>query len=195
MIKQEWIFCFSLLFVNLLFAARKDDMTFGIHIMFGGRYDNMRMCVASPAGVKGGIIADIMFDMKYYFKDNTAVVFNLPLMRPVLFGFAFRMLQFEPQIALETSKKINDKADLILGPGLGLSLHYGPDYKSDRKDRSLSFFAAGPFISGLCGIGFNGSSGKKKIVGARAFYVPLFSQDHGVGTVIGGAVEGHFSFK
>jgi hypothetical protein len=55
------------------------------------------------------------------------------------------------------------------------------------SNSASSFFAAGPYISGLCGIGFNGSSGKKKILGIRAFYVPLFTENHGRGTIIGGA--------
>ncbi len=33
--------------------------------MGGGRYDDLRMCVGSPAGVKGGPIADIMFVTRY----------------------------------------------------------------------------------------------------------------------------------
>jgi len=188
------VFCYMLC-AHSLPAAEKGDIALGFHIMFGCRYDNMRMCVASPAGVKGGIVADIMLDTRYYIKDDFAVVLNLPVMRPILFAAAFKTLQFEPQVAIESSRKINDKTNLILSPGLGLSLHNGPGYESDMSNSTSSFFAAGPYISGLCGIGCNGSSGKKKVLGIRAFYVPLFSKDHGRGTVIGGALEGHFSFR
>ena len=195
MIKQCLkVSCF-LLFAQSLCAAEKGDVVLGMHVMFGGRYDNMRMCVASPANAKGGIIADIMLDTKYYIQNDLAVVLNLPVMRPILFALAFKMLQFEPQVAIETSHEINDKANLILSPGLGVSLHYGPDYKSDKANQGPSFFAAGPYVSGLCAVGFAGSSGKQKAVGLRAFYVPLFSSDHGTGTVVGGALEGHFSFQ
>jgi len=189
------ILLYLLTFTSALISAEKGDVAFGMHIMFGGRYDTMRMCVASPAGAKGGIIADIMFDTRYYIKDNVTVVFNLPVMRPILFAAAFRMLQFEPQVAIEFSNTMNDKADFIVSPGLGLSLHYGPDYNSDKNNRGDSFFAAGPYISSLFGVGFRGSSEKQKIIGLRAFYIPLFSKDHGIGTVLGGALEGHFSFQ
>jgi hypothetical protein len=58
--------------------------------MAGGRYDNYRMCVASPAGVKGGAMADIMFTTKHRLNDHRSLTFNLPVMRPVLFGLAFK---------------------------------------------------------------------------------------------------------
>lgn len=179
------------------YSAEARDVSFGIHFMIGGRYDNMRMCVASPAGAKGGPIADIMFDTKFRVNDNLSIAFNLPVMRPILFAAAFKMLQFEPQFSFEFRKNIKDDKDLIIGPGLGASFHYGPDYKSDKKDKGESFFAMGPFISGLFGYQFSGSSGKNKMFGLRAFYVPLFSGDSDLspGTVVGGALEGHFSFK
>ncbi len=86
---------------------------------------------------------------------------------------------------------------MIFGPGVGVSFHYGPDYHSDRKNKGDSFFAAGPLISGLCGLGFNSSKGKKRMIGLRAFYIPLFSGENDLspGTVIGGVLEGHFDFK
>ena len=197
--KYVTIILFSTLFtfVNITFAGDVKDVTFGIHFMVGGRYDNMRMCVASPAGAKGGPIADIMFDTKFRVSDNLSIAFNLPVMRPILFAAAFKMLQFEPQFSFEFRKNIKDDKDLIIGPGLGVSLHYGPDYNSDRDNRGDSFFAAGPFISGLFGYQFKGSSGRNKLFGLRAFYVPLFSRESDLspGTVLGGALEGHFSFN
>lgn len=190
-------FVFIFTFVYGSFSGETRDVSFGIHFMVGGRYDNMRMCVASPAGKKGGPIADIMFDTKYRINDNMSIAFNLPVMRPILFAAAFKMLQFEPQFSFEFRKNIKDDKDLIIGPGLGASFHYGPDYKSDKEDRGDSFFAIGPFISSLFGYQFKGSSGNNKIFGLRAFYVPLFSgeSDLSPGTVIGGALEGHFSFR
>ncbi len=197
--KYATILLFPILFtsVNITFAGDVKDVTFGIHFMVGGRYDNMRMCVASPAGAKGGPIADIMFDTKFRVSDNLSIGFNLPVMRPILFAAAFKMLQFEPQFSFEFRKNIKDDRDLVFGPGLGVSLHYGPDYKSDKDNKGDSFFAAGPFISGLFGYRFSGSSGKSKLFGVRAFYIPLFSgeSDLSPGTVFGGALEGHFDFN
>lgn len=176
-------------------AGEAKKVSFGLKVMFGGRYDNIRMCVASDTGVKGGIIADIMLNTRIEINDNATVTFELPVMRPILFAFAFKMLQFEPEFTFEFRKKINDDVNLIFGPGIGVSFHYGPDYHSDKKNRGDSFFAAGPFISGLCGFQF--TSGRNKMVGLRAFYAPLFSGESELspGTILGGVLEGHFDFK
>ncbi|MBK8805516.1 MAG: hypothetical protein IPO21_02240 [Bacteroidales bacterium] len=80
--------------------------------------------MASDAGVKGGMIADIMLLTRWQKSENFAVMFELPVMRPILFILAFDMLQFEPQLNFEFSKKIGDNSKLILSPGVGLSLHY-----------------------------------------------------------------------
>ena len=185
------------IYVNSSFCGEAKDVSLGIHFMVGGRYDNMRMCVGSEAGIKGGPIADIMFDTRFRVNDKLSIAFNLPIMRPILFAAAFKMLQFEPQFSFEFRKNIKEDKDLIIGPALGASFHYGPDYKSDKENKGDSFFAVGPFISGLFGYQFKGSSGKNKIFGLRAFYVPLFSgeSDLSPGTVIGGALEGHFRFR
>jgi hypothetical protein len=166
----------------------KKDFSFGILYMAGGRYDNVRMCVASAAGVKGGPVADIMFLTKYTFSEKYAVTFNLPVMRPLLFGVAFQMLQFEPEFTFQYRKVLNDNKALLTGPGLGVSLNYGPDYKSDLKNKGDSFFAAGPFISWQFGLEFSGNQ-KTRVVGIRAFYIPLSAKDHPDGTVLGGALE------
>jgi hypothetical protein len=176
-------------------AADSPDVALGFHLMLGGRYDNLRMCVAAPAGVKGGPVADLMLDVKFGLGDGHTVGINLPVMRPILFGLAFKMLQFEPQVFYESSRKLTGQTYLVAGPGLGVSLHYGPDYKSDAHDRTESFFAAGPYVSGLVGLNFMSESMTDRIVGLRAFYVPLFSREHGAGTVVGGALEGHLMFR
>ncbi len=178
-------------------AGEAKKVSFGLKIMFGGRYDNMRMCVASDTGAKGGIIADIMLNTRIGISENVDVTFELPVMRPILFAFAFKMLQFEPELTFEFRKNIGNDINMLFGPGIGLSLHYGPDYHSDRKNRGDSFFAAGPFVSGLLGIQFKDTTGKDKVIGVRAFYVPLFSKDSDLspGTVLGGVLEGHFYFK
>jgi len=186
-----------LLYSFQAYAGESRSVSFGISVMLGGRYDNMRMCVATPAGIKGGPIADILLDTRFFVNDNLSIAVNLPVMRPILFAAAFKMLQFEPEVTFEFKKNITEDIDIVYGPGLGLSFHYGPDYRSDSKDRSKSFFAMGPFISGLFGFQFAGNSGNNKLIGIRAFYVPLFSGDSDLspGTVLGGALEGHFEFK
>ncbi len=162
--------------------------THAVLFMAGGRYDNLRMCVASPAGAKGGTMADIMFIKKHKLNENHSLSFNLPVMRPILFGLSFKMLQFEPELTLEYNKLINEKIDFVMGPGLGISFHYGPDYTSDLSNRSKSFFAMGPFLSWQTGIAFKKEANVKNLAGLKAFYAPLFSKDRATGTVIGGAL-------
>ncbi|MBD3319769.1 MAG: hypothetical protein GF350_01595 [Chitinivibrionales bacterium] len=174
-----------------VFAAEPDRVSFGVGFMGGARYDNLRMCVGSPAGVKGGPIADIMLDTRLKLDENATLVFNLPVMRPILFGAAFSMLQFEPGCTLEFVKRSEKAVDFLAGPGLGVSFHYGPDYKAGPDNRGEEFFAAGPFVSTLFGVVFSRGKDKQMIAGLRAFYVPLFSEDYSPGTVIGCAAEFH----
>lgn len=160
----------------------------GILFMAGGRYDNLRRCAATSAGTKGGPIADIMFVSKKKLSDKYSLAFNLPVMRPILFASAFKMLQFEPEFMLEYTKSINEKYNLVMGPGLGASFHYGPDYKSKLRDMSSSFFAVGPFFSWQTGIAFKKEGKVKSSAELKAFYVPLFAKDRTTGTVLGGAL-------
>ncbi len=171
--------------------ASEGDIAIGVNVMAGGRYDDLRMCVGSPAGVKGGPIADVMLYAKYGISDDWALGLNLPVFRPILFGLAFDMLQFEPEFTLDYRKNISDGLDFVVGPGLGVSLHYGPDYKTEKSaENPDSFWAAGPFISGLFGLGFGNNL--ERVVGVRAFYVPLLSEERPTGTVLGAVLEGQF---
>ncbi|MCX7725621.1 MAG: hypothetical protein N2053_02100 [Chitinispirillaceae bacterium] len=181
-----------LLLVSLFltsFAEEKGDMRFGVLVMVGGRYDNLRMCVASPKGVKGGMIADIMFTGSYALKDNLSLGINLPVMRPILFALAFKMLQFEPEFYLNVKVVENDKRAFMVSPSAGVSLHYGPDYNSDRVNRSPSFFAAGPILGCHLSMDLSNSGKNHNIIGLKPFYAALFSTDKRVGTVVGGVVE------
>lgn len=162
--------------------------SYGVLFMSGGRYDNLRMCVASPAGAKGGPIADIMFISKHKITNNRSITFNLPIMRPILFGLAFSMVQFEPEVTLEHQKFINEKSALVFGPGIGVSFHWGPDYKSNLSNPGKSFFAIGPFISWQTGIAFKKEGVVKSVAGLKAFYTPLLAKDRPLGTVLGGAL-------
>jgi hypothetical protein len=169
-------------------GAEKADVSFGVLLMGGGRYDNLRMCVGSAAGVKGGPIADIMLVTKYTLSPRYALTFNLPVMRPILFGLRFDMLQFEPEFTFEYKIKVHEKRAFVLGPGLGLSLHHGPDYESDLDNRGESFFAAGPLFSWKFGLAFEREGVTRNEIGLKLFYIPLFAKDRGDGTVLGGAL-------
>lgn len=167
----------------------------GVHVMLGGRYDDLRRCVASPGGVPGGPIADVMLDARMRVGDNALVGFQLPVMRPILFGLAFDMLQFEPTFILEYRKELADNRSLVFGPGLGASFHYGADYHAGTdEERPERFFAIGPFISVFGGLNWPRSGGLDRLVGIRAFYAPLFAETGEKGTVLGAAVEGAFGF-
>ncbi len=176
--------------MGTLLAGQKPNSSIGVKVMAGGRYDDLRMCVGSDADVKGGPIADIMFLYKKDLSIEKTLALEVPVMRPILFGAAFEMLQFEPQVSLEFSKKMRNNSSLIYGPGVGISFHYGPDYKSSLDDRGDSFFAIGPIISGLVGL----QTQNQRVYGIRMFYTPLFSGESSLspGTVLGIAFESHF---
>lgn len=175
------------------FAAENGYTSYGVNLMAGYRYDNLRLCVASGPGVKGGPIGDIMVNLRNHVNEKNAFGFTLPVMRPVIFAAAFKMLQFEPEFIYEHTTKINDRYGFVVGPGLGVSLNYGPDYKTDwRSANRIDFFSAGPFISSLFAVRFKSISNLNRIIGIRVFYIPLFTKDHGTGTVAGAALETHF---
>jgi hypothetical protein len=172
----------------------KSKKSYGVLFMSGGRYDNLRRCAATSAGTKGGPMADIMLVTKKTISEKYVLTFNLPVMRPILFGLAFKMLQFEPEFVLEMNTHLSDRVSLVAGPGLGVSFHYGPDYKSELRDLDKSFFAIGPFFSWQTGFAFKREGVAKSTAGLKAFYVPLFAKDRPVGTVLGGALFYKFMF-
>lgn len=178
--------------LSAAYADNGDSVSLGVHAVFGGRYDDLRMCVGSAPGVKGGPIADIYLDIRIPAGEMSALAFNLPVMRPILFAAAFNMLQFEPQVTWEYTLTGPGSLETVLGGGLGVSLHYGPDYTSSRDNPGESFFAAGPFVSGSAGLVLSGTSGAW-MPGIKVFYTPLFSEDRPVGTVVGGVAELHYS--
>jgi hypothetical protein len=157
------------------FAREKQYASFGFNGMAGYRYDDLRSCVASGTGEKGGPIGDIMLDVRKHFSDENALGFKLPVMRPILFGAAFKMLQFEPEFIFERTVDLNGKYRFVIGPGLGVSLNYGPDYKTDwqapdRKD----FFSSGPFVSCLFALGFRNAPTSIECLGFGCFMCPCF---------------------
>ena len=192
---KKSIIIFSILFINIVFGqiSRDGQISYGIMFMGGGRYDNLRMCVGSPAGVKGGPIADIMFVTRYQKTSNMAVSINIPVFRPILFGTAFKLLQFEPEVNWEMHRTLNSGKKVVMGPGLGLSFHYGPDYESDLDNRGEDFFALGPMLNYTVGISFNDDHTRN--LGLKLFYIPLFGQNDNNGTVLGAALQYYLIFK
>lgn len=187
-------------------AAAQTDPTdrgqviLGFRLRAGGRYDNVRMCVATPPGTKGGPAADVSFFTEVQLGRDAALDIDLPVVRPILFGARFDMLQFEPSASLRFRSRTNTAVDPIFGPTLGLSLHYGPDHESEREpsERGPSFWALGPIIGGYVGADFK-REGKtfNAQVGLTPYVIPLFSVDDPEqhrGMVVGGLLDGSFRF-
>ena len=154
----------------------------------------MRMCIATPAGVKGGPIADIMANIRLPVDDKSSVGVKIPVMRPILFGAAFRMLQFEPEITLGYQPAGNVGKHLFIESGVGGSFHYGPDYTTERDATAREdFFAAGPIISSLFAFRLPGPVAKRRYLGLKLFYAALFAKERPRGTVFGTAIETGFA--
>jgi hypothetical protein len=172
----------------------------GIKISAGGRYDQVRKCAATGAGVKGGPAADVSFFAELGVAERTSVTIDVPVLRPVLFAAAFGMLQFEPEVTLSTRAVRGDDVALILGTGLGLTLHYGPDYTSELfgEGRKPSFFALGPRASLYLGLDLPKPGELFNFqLGLRPYVTALFGVDDPEerrGAVIGGQLEGQLRF-
>ncbi len=191
---KKYILILGVVLANMLFGQIETNSktSYGLMFMGGGRYDDLRMCVGSAAGVKGGPIADIMFVTKYHKNANNTLSINIPVFRPILFGAAFKLLQFEPEVNWEIYRTTKSGKRIYMGPGLGLSLHYGPDYESDLDNRGEDFFAIGPMLNYSVGLSFNEE--RTKNIGLKLFYIPLFGEDKNNGTVLGAAVQYYIIF-
>lgn len=181
-------------------TSRAGSFTIGPKLRAGGRFDNVRMCVASPAGAKGGPAADISLSTEIAIKDTIGLDIDLPVFRPIMFGAAFDMLQFEPSVTLKFRRIGNGRTDLIGGPTLGMSFHYGPDYNSEGSGdaRTGSFFAMGPIIGGYIGLDFKRPNKTFNLqLGLTPYVEPLFgvndAQNHR-GVVAGGMLDLQFRF-
>jgi hypothetical protein len=176
----------------------EDEIILGFKVRFGGRYDDVRMCVASGAGVKGGIAADVSFFMDFGLRGNWTIHVDLPVFRPILFATSFHMLQFEPSVGAHYRLRTAGIVDVIVGPTLGFSLHHGPDYRSTRSGpgRGPSFFALGPTVGGYFGLDFKRPGRAFNFqLGLSPYVTPMFSvgdpEDHR-GVVAGGLVDALF---
>lgn len=194
--------CLLLFESEALAQAEPSDgqVIFGFAIRAGGRFDNVRMCVATPPDTKGGPAADISFFTEFDVGNDMSLHVDVPVFRPILFGLGFKMLQFEPSATLKFRKVNDGKVDLVAGPTLGISLHYGPDYHSDLSgdQRGPSFFALGPIIGGYFGLDFKRPDKTFNFeLGVTPYVTPLFGvadSDKHKGVVVGGLLDGSFKF-
>ena len=196
----------AVLFLALAFntlctdAATNDPIQFGLKIRAGGRYDNVRKCVASPTGTKGGIAADISAFAEFPVSDGTLIHVDLPVMRPILFAAAFNMLQFEPTVALKFYDTSPGNVGWVAGPVLGVSLNYGPDYKSETNGvgRTASFFSMGPIVGAYAGLDFRRPGEAFNFqLGLSPYVIPLFGvgdPENHQGVVIGGLLDATVRF-
>jgi len=178
-------------------ADLPEPYVFGFKIRAGGRYDNVRRCVASSPGTPGGPAADVSAFVELPAGDGKAVHVDLPVMRPILFATAFHMLQFEPSVTLKFRDTSDASVGWVLGPTLGLSLHYGPDYRSDTD--GTKFFALGPIIGGYAGLDFRRPGRTFNFeLGVTPYAIPLFGVSDPAahrGIVIGGLLDAGFRFS
>jgi hypothetical protein len=177
-----------------------DAWRYGVKLSAGGRYDNVRMCIASDPGVKGGPALDLSLFSEFSIGEGKRIGFNLPVLRPVLFATAFKMLQFEPQAGFFFDGPRRGSWQTVMGGTVGLSLHYGPDFRSPRKEaeRGPDFFAMGPMVGVYLGAewqrperAFNWE------FGLQPYVTTLFGIDDPQrhrGVVIGGMLEGRIIF-
>ena len=182
------------LFITTLSAETDRSFSLGMHFLAGGRYDDVRMCVGSDERVKGGPIMDIYADLRIPVGTQDYLVLNIPVMRPVLFGAAFQMLQFEPQMTYERHFGREGMPHFVLGGGAGVVFHYGPDYRSSPDNRGDDFFAWGPLVSVFLGREIPAER-NSWMPGIKVFYSPLFSEDYDNGNVSGAGLELHYLYR
>jgi hypothetical protein len=178
----------------------ENKVAFGIKIRAGGRHDDVRMCVATPAGSKLGPAMDVSFVTEFGLSDDLVLSLNVPVLRPLLFATKFDMLQFEPDVTLKFVVRQGESRDLVAGPSLGVSLHYGPDFRSESDGdlRGPSFFALGPRVGAYLGVNFKRPKESFDFqLGFSPYLTPLFSvndpESHR-GRVLGASLDGFFRF-
>ena len=205
---------FGLLFITVLLGvsllpvgecvaqtpSKGDEFVVGFKVRFGGLYDDVRMCVASDPGTKGCIAADVSLFMDFGVNSDWFIHVDLPVFRPILYAVAFDMLQFEPSVGAHRRISTGGDVDVILGPTLGVSLHYGPDYRSGQSssERGPAFFAMGPTFGGYFGLDFlrRGKPFNFQL-GVSPYVTPLFGiadDENHSGFVVGGLVDALFQW-
>lgn len=186
--------CSLLVSIKALAADSDRSYVIGVKLRAGGRFDDVRKCVATSKGTPGGPAADISAFVELPIGEDKAVHLDLPVMRPILFAIAFDMLQFEPSATLKFFDTQSEDVGWVLGPTLGISLHYGPDYQSDLD--GYRFFAIGPIIGGYLGLDFpRPGKGFNFELGMTPYLIPLFGVDDAGdhrGVVVGGLLDASF---
>ncbi len=179
-------------FSTNLFASEFSSIIPGISFAAGGRYDEVRMCVASPAGFKGGPAFEFAaFVLEGRINQYIGLGFYIPIARPVLFAAAFKMLQFIPEAVISFHVPVNEKIDFATDIGLGASLHYGPDYRSGNNPGDFhgdSFFAAGPRASIFAGFIYYVNDTISFKAGVRPYFEYLIAEQIN-GKVIGAELD------
>ena len=110
------------------------------------------------------------------------------------------MLQLEPDVTLSFRRAASESIDIVFGPSLGLSLHYGPDYQSESSGpgRTPSFFALGPIFGAYLGLDFKRPQRNVNYqLGVRPYVTPLFAVSDPAshrGVVVGGMLEAQLRF-
>lgn len=169
----------------------------GIKLRGGGRYDDVRMCVATPAGVRGGMAGDISLLFELPVGRRVALHFDIPVMRPIVFATATQMLQLEPSAGVLFRAATAPRVHVVGGPVLGLSLHYGPGVDSEPSGpgRTADFFAAGPILGGYVGLDFVRPGRVFNFqLGLSPYVTPLWRPDGEAGVVVGGLLDASFRF-
>jgi hypothetical protein len=182
-------------------AHAEEPPALGFKVSAGGRYDDVRLCVVTGQGVKGGPAGDISFVAEFGSVKNVLFSLDVPVFRPILFATSFDMLQFEPDVTAKFIYPKQEKLAFVVGPSLGFSLHYGPDYQSSAhgSGRGPSFFAMGPRVGGYFGLDFKRPQQTFNFqLGLHPYVTPLFGvsdpADH-KGVVVGGSLDLLFRFS
>lgn len=182
-------------------SPRGGDAFFGIRLRLGWKYDDLRMCGATGPGVPHGPDLDVSAFAEVALSDKASLDISLPLLRPTMLAIAGGMVQFEPEATLLFRGDVSGGSQWVLGPSLGLSLHYGPDYLSTSKGegRTPSFWAIGPRLGGYVGVDFVRPTEVFNFqLGLHPYFEPLFAigDERGHrGRVAGLTLDNSFRFR
>ncbi len=182
-------------------APAGEPIVVGAKLGAGGRYDDVRMCVATAAGTKGGPAVEGSLHVEVPLGRGYTLALDLPVLRPVIFAFAFDMIQFEPQASFLRRRGLGGRLDLVYGLSLGLTVHHGPDYTSERSGagRGPSFTALGPRFGAYAGLDFLRPGRRTNFqLGLAPYVSPLYAledPDRHQGVVVGGMLEAQLRFR
>ena len=179
--------------------ASLDDLDWADAVVFGTptRFGNVAAQLKAFIDSAGDLAAFVELPLA----SSLGLDLDLPVFRPMFFGTSFDMLQFEPSASLRFRKVSAGSIDPIVGPTLGVSLHYGRDYESTNSGagRRPSFFAVGPILGAYGGLDFKRPGKTFNFqLGVTGYVTPLFSIDDPEthrGVVVGGFLDASFRFR